>query len=62
MHVEVVAEGVETKVQQSVLQQMQCGHYQGFLCAPGLPAPEFRALLAATQPVQAQAARKQTQP
>ena len=45
MHIEVVAEGVETETQQAVLQQMQCEHYQGFLCAPGLLAEEFRAML-----------------
>lgn len=32
MHIEVVAEGVETETQQAVLQQMLCEHYQGFLC------------------------------
>lgn len=46
LHIEVVAEGVETPTQQAVLQQMHCDHYQGFLCAPGLPADAFRALLA----------------
>jgi diguanylate cyclase (GGDEF)-like protein/PAS domain S-box-containing protein len=45
MRIEVVAEGVETEIQKSVLQQMQCDHFQGFLYAPGMPAPEFRALL-----------------
>ena len=57
MHVEVVAEGVETATQQAVLLQMQCDHYQGFLCAPGLPAPEFRAMLAKPLPPQAQGRR-----
>jgi EAL domain-containing protein (putative c-di-GMP-specific phosphodiesterase class I) len=45
LHIEVVAEGVETETQQAVLLQMQCDHYQGFLCAPGLPADDFRRLL-----------------
>ncbi|MDP4078014.1 bifunctional diguanylate cyclase/phosphodiesterase [Acidovorax sp. A1169] len=45
MRIEVVAEGVETEVQRAVLQQMHCDHYQGFLCAPGLPAEDFRRLL-----------------
>lgn len=57
MHVEVVAEGVETATQQAVLLQMQCDHYQGFLCAPGLPAAEFRAMLAKPLPPQAQGRR-----
>ncbi|MBD9407066.1 EAL domain-containing protein [Acidovorax sp. ACV02] len=54
MHIEVVAEGVETETQQAVLQQMQCEHYQGFLCAPGLPADQFRAMLSQPLPLKAQ--------
>lgn len=54
MHIEVVAEGVETETQQAVLQQMQCEHYQGFLCAPGLPADQFRAMLSKPLPLKAQ--------
>ena len=54
MHIEVVAEGVETETQQAVLQQMQCEHYQRFLCAPGLPADQFRALLSKPLPLKAQ--------
>lgn len=50
MNIEVVAEGVENETQQAVLQQMQCDHFQGFLCAPGLPAHEFRELLASPSP------------
>ncbi len=45
LRIEVVAEGVETTTQRAVLQQMQCEHFQGFLCSPGLPAAEFRQLL-----------------
>ena len=61
MHVEVVAEGVETETQQAVLLQMQCDHYQGFLCAPGLPAHEFRALLGKPLPLKAQGRRNSVQ-
>jgi len=57
MHIEVVAEGVETETQQAVLQTMQCDHYQGFLCAPGLPAEAFRALLSKPLPLKAQGKR-----
>ena len=57
MHIEVVAEGVETETQQAVLQTMHCDHYQGFLCAPGLPAEEFRALLSKPLPLKAQGKR-----
>ncbi|WP_311221583.1 MULTISPECIES: EAL domain-containing protein [unclassified Acidovorax] len=46
MHIEVIAEGVETLAQRAALEQMGCQHFQGFLCAPGLPAPELRALIA----------------
>lgn len=45
LHIEVVAEGVETDTQRAVLQQMQCEHFQGFLCSPGLPGAQFRQLL-----------------
>lgn len=48
MHVEVVAEGVETETQRAVLQQMQCDHYQGFLCAPALAPVDFMTLLRAS--------------
>lgn len=61
MHIEVVAEGVETETQQTVLQQMQCDHYQGFLCAPGLPAQEFRALLGQPLPPRALGKRSSLQ-
>ena len=39
----VVAEGVETQAQRLALQNMGCEYYQGFLCAPALPAAELRA-------------------
>jgi diguanylate cyclase (GGDEF)-like protein/PAS domain S-box-containing protein len=42
----VVAEGVETPAQHDYLAQLQCASFQGFLCAPGLPVPQFAALLA----------------
>ncbi|QNP59585.1 putative bifunctional diguanylate cyclase/phosphodiesterase [Paenacidovorax monticola] len=45
LRIEVVAEGVETEAQRAALAQMQCHHYQGFLCAPGLAAEAFRRLL-----------------
>ena len=61
MHIQVVAEGVETETQQAVLLQMQCDHYQGFLCAPGLPANEFRAMLGKPLPLKAQGQRNPIQ-
>lgn len=45
LHIDVVAEGVETEAQRAALAQLECHHFQGFLCAPGLPAEAFRALL-----------------
>ncbi|MDD2546507.1 MAG: EAL domain-containing protein, partial [Burkholderiaceae bacterium] len=42
LDIEVVAEGVENTDQYAQLQQMQCDHYQGFLCSPSLPASAFR--------------------
>ena len=54
LHIEVVAEGVETSAQRAVLQQMQCGHFQGYLCSPGLPSAEFRQLLGKSTPGLAQ--------
>ena len=41
----VIAEGVETQAQRAALQEMQCDHYQGYLCAPALPAADFALLL-----------------
>ncbi|GKT22685.1 EAL domain-containing protein [Acidovorax sp. SUPP3334] len=49
LHIEVVAEGVETHPQRVALEQMDCRYFQGFLCAPALPAEEFRRLLASRQ-------------
>jgi diguanylate cyclase (GGDEF)-like protein/PAS domain S-box-containing protein len=47
LRLEVVAEGVETEAQREQLVKLQCDHYQGFLCAPGLPAAEFARMLRA---------------
>lgn len=57
LRIEVVAEGVETQAQQSVLQQLQCDHYQGFLCAPAVPAQAFRPMLRHPMPRKAQVPR-----
>jgi diguanylate cyclase (GGDEF)-like protein/PAS domain S-box-containing protein len=46
----VVAEGVETAEQRSSLQTMHCSHFQGFLCAPAMPAAQFEEWLASVQP------------
>ncbi|SFD98983.1 putative bifunctional diguanylate cyclase/phosphodiesterase [Paracidovorax konjaci] len=49
LRIEVVAEGVETPAQRLALEQMECHYFQGFLCAPGLPAEAFRALITGGQ-------------
>jgi EAL domain-containing protein (putative c-di-GMP-specific phosphodiesterase class I) len=46
LHLETVAEGVETEAQRQFLRQAGCEQFQGFLFAPVLAAPEFEALLA----------------
>jgi diguanylate cyclase (GGDEF)-like protein/PAS domain S-box-containing protein len=46
---DVVAEGVETQAQMDYLRALDCAAYQGFLCSPALPAPQFE-LLRATLP------------
>ncbi|GAO24632.1 diguanylate cyclase [Alicycliphilus sp. B1] len=46
LRIGVVAEGVETQAQRQALQGMGCDCYQGFLCAPAMPAADFRARMA----------------
>lgn len=46
LRLQVIAEGVETEAQLSVLRALQCDEYQGFLCSKPIPAAELRRLLA----------------
>ena len=39
---ETVAEGVETQQQCTSIAQMRGDYYQGYLCSPAVPAPQFR--------------------
>jgi predicted signal transduction protein with EAL and GGDEF domain len=41
----VVAEGVETEPSRTMLQELGCDLFQGYLCSKPMPAPEFMALL-----------------
>jgi len=45
LHIEVVAEGVETSAERAVLQQRQGGHFPGYRGWRGSPSVEFRKLL-----------------
>jgi len=45
LHLEIVAEGVETEAQREFLQNTGCEQYQGFLFAPALARASFEALL-----------------
>jgi len=45
LHLEVVAEGVETQEQMSKLMELECDMYQGYLCSKPLPAKEFELLV-----------------
>ncbi len=42
LHLDVVAEGVETEAQLEHLRVIGCGEVQGFLFCPAIPADEFR--------------------
>ena len=45
LNLTVVAEGVETPEQLSVLQQLGCDEYQGFHLSPAIPSEEFARLM-----------------
>ncbi|MBB1077178.1 EAL domain-containing protein [Rhodoferax sp. 4810] len=50
LKLKVVAEGVETAAQRDYLASLGCESFQGFLCAPGLAADKFEALMASLPP------------
>ena len=45
MHMDVVAEGVETEEQAAVLRELRCDQLQGYLISLPLPEPAFARLL-----------------
>ena len=49
LHLQVIAEGVETEPQRQFLQRAGCNLYQGFLFAPALDAPGFERLVGAAR-------------
>jgi EAL domain-containing protein (putative c-di-GMP-specific phosphodiesterase class I) len=49
LHLKVVAEGVETEEQLSLLKSLGCDQYQGFCFSPAVPAPQFATLLRESQ-------------
>ena len=50
LRLQVIAEGVETEAQRLFLQRAGCNHYQGFLFAQALDAPDFERLAIARAP------------
>jgi len=44
LHLNVVAEGVETQEQLELLKEINCEQYQGYLCSKPVPAKEFEEL------------------
>lgn len=49
LHLQVIAEGVETEAELAVLKQHQCNEMQGYLFSRPLPAAEFEKLLTSRQ-------------
>jgi diguanylate cyclase (GGDEF)-like protein/PAS domain S-box-containing protein len=45
----IIAEGVETIAQRAMLQHLQCDQFQGYLCAPGMPADELERTMEAVR-------------
>jgi diguanylate cyclase (GGDEF)-like protein/PAS domain S-box-containing protein len=50
LHLEIVAEGVETEAQREFLARTGCEQYQGFLFAPALDSASFEARLVEPEP------------
>ena len=57
LHLELIAEGVETEAQLQFMKQLGCQQYQGFLRSPAVDVVSFESVMDAGRPLAAKAAR-----
>ncbi len=57
LHLELIAEGVETEAQLQFMKQLGCQQYQGFLRSPAVDVVSFESVMAAGRPAPAKTAR-----
>jgi len=49
LHLDVIAEGVETQEQLSILEELGCAEFQGYLVSPPVDAATFEGIVAASR-------------